>query len=175
MKILIALLAIAGLLGSCAAPSPPAQEEPEQAVQRQAEQEPETTDGREEFVVSEEVYTRTFDEIEEFIRNLNEIIRNEDYETWLTYLSDKYVERTDDPEYLEQQSQKPLLKKNNIHLRSLKDYFTYVVVPSRTQAKLDEIEFIDEDYVEAFAMIRNTRALLYLLVRENDNWKIGVK
>jgi hypothetical protein len=175
MKILILLLLIAGLLGSCAAPSPPAQETPEQEVQEPAEQEPVTAEGQENFVVSEEVYTKTFDEIEEFIRNLNDIIRSEDYETWLTYLSDEYVERTSDPEYLEQQSQKPLLKKNNIHLKDLKDYFTYVVVPSRTQARLDEIEFIDEDHVEAFAMIRDTRALLYLLVRENDKWKIGVR
>ena len=41
----------------------------------------------EQFVVSDEVYTRTFDEIEQFIRNLNEIIRQKDYDTWLTYLS----------------------------------------------------------------------------------------
>jgi hypothetical protein len=39
---------------------------------------------------------------------------------------------------------------------------------------LGEIEFIDESQVRAFAMIRNTKALLYLLVRENDNWKIEV-
>ena len=136
--------------------------------------EPEPQPEQEEFVVTEEVYSKTFSEIEMFIRSLNEIIRSEDYATWLTYLSEYYIQRTSDPEYLQEQSEQPLLKKSNVHLRSLQDYFTYVVVPSRTQAQLDELEFIDESQVRAFAMIRNTKALLYLLVRENGNWKIGV-
>jgi len=125
-------------------------------------------------VVSEEVYTKTFDEIEEFIRNLNDIIRRADYDTWLTYLSEEYIERTSDPAYLKQQSEQPLLKKSNVSLSNLRDYFNYVVVPSRVQAQLDEIEFIGENQVKAYAMIRNTKALLYLLVREDDKWKIGV-
>jgi hypothetical protein len=143
---------------------PPAEPEAEETPEQPAE----------EFEVSEEVYTKTFDEIEEFIRNLNNIIRQEDYDTWLTYLSDEYIERTSDPEYLEEQSEQPLLKKSNISLDSLRDYFDHVVVPSRIQAQLDEIEFVGENQVKAYAMIRNTRALLYLLVREDDKWKIGV-
>ena len=163
----------------CSSPAPPPQQPvQEQPVQEQpeapvepAEQEPQPA---EEFVVSEEVYTKTFDEIEEFIRNLNDIIRRADYDTWLTYLSEEYIERTSDPAYLKQQSEQPLLKKSNVSLSNLRDYFNYVVVPSRVQAQLDEIEFIGENQVKAYAMIRNTKALLYLLVREDDKWKIGV-
>jgi hypothetical protein len=151
------------------AAAPAAEQAPAQEPEQAPAQEPESN-----FVVSEEVYTKTFDEIEQFIRNLNEIIRHEDYDTWLTYLSEEYIRRTSDPEYLRRQSEQPMLKKNNIDLHSLKDYFEYVVVPSRTMAQLDEIEFIDEDHVKAYAMIRNTKALLYLLVRENHMWKIGV-
>jgi hypothetical protein len=160
--------------------APPMKEEPpEQNVEAEEEAEsgqiePEPQPEEEDFVVTEEVYSKTFNEIEVFIRNLNEIIRNEDYDTWLTYLSEDYIQRTSDPEYLKLQSEQPLLKKSNVHLRDLLDYFTYVVVPSRTQARLDEIEFIDESQVRAFAMIKNTKALLYLLVRENGNWKIEV-
>ncbi len=184
MKILFPIAASSIILCSCViftppAPEQPPEEPPEQPVEvieeAESEQiEPEPQPEAEEFVVTEEVYSKTFDEIEAFIRNLNEIIRNEDYDTWLTYLSKNYIESTGDPEYLKQQSEQPLLKKSNVHLSSLRDYFTYVVVPSRTQAQLGEIEFIDESQVRAFAMIRNTKALLYLLVRENDNWKIEV-
>ena len=171
MKILFPIVASSIILCSCMSFKPPAKEEPpEQPVEVLEEAQPEA----EEFVVTEEVYSKTFDEIEVFIRNLNKIIRNEDYDTWLSYLSEDYIERTGDPEYLKQQSEQPLLKKSNVHLSSLRDYFTYVVVPSRTQAQLDEIEFIDESQVRAFAMIRNTKALLYFLVRENGDWKIGV-
>ena len=61
-----------------------------------------------------------------------------------------------------------------ITISSLRDYFDHVVVPSRVQARLDEIEFVDEDHVKAYAMIKDTKALLFLLVREEDVWKIGV-
>ena len=204
MKTQAPLLILAMLLCSCARSAPPASEqkeavaeeapeapepEPQPAVEPAEEPQPEAEavgppqpaveqkpepEPQPDFVVSEEVYSKTFDEIEEFIRNLNEIIRHEDYDTWLTYLSDEYIRRTSDPEYLRKQSEQPMLKKNNIDLHDLRDYFEYVVVPSRTLAQLDEIEFIDENQVKAYAMIRNTKALLYLLVRENGMWKIGV-
>jgi hypothetical protein len=128
----------------------------------------------ESFTVSEEVYNKTFDEVEGFIRNLNEIIRRCDYDTWLTYLSEEYIRHTSDPAYLHEQSEKPLLKKNNIELERLEDYFRYVVVPSRSQATIDDIEFLDENHVKAISSIRGTRGILYLLVRINGDWKIGV-
>ena len=188
MKSLLLSALVAGLLCACKSPAPPAVEPiPEQSestgVEPESEPEPETAvepeprngaEADDEFVVTVEVYTKTFDEIEEFIQNLNTIIRNVDYDTWLTFLSKEYIERTSDPEYLKQQSEKPLLKKSSIRLNSLKDYFEYVVVPSRTQATLDEIEFVGEDQVKAYAKIGNTKALLYLLVRESEKWKIGV-
>jgi hypothetical protein len=132
---------------------------------------PESVSG---FVVTEEVYNRTFEEVEEFIRNLNDIIRRRDYESWLTYLSSEYIRRTADEQYLQEQSEKPLLKKNNIRLESLRDYFENVVAPSRSQASVDDIEFIDEDRVKVISSIRGTRGILYLLVREEGTWKIGV-
>jgi hypothetical protein len=143
----------------------PGHESPETAAQPQPE---------ESFVVTEEVYTKTFDEVEEFVRTLNDIIRRRDYSTWLTYLTEEYIRQKSDPEYLREQSEMPLLKKNNVELRSLQDYFRYVVVPSRSQATIDDIEFIDEDHVKAISTIRGTRGILYLLERKNGGWKIGV-
>jgi len=175
MHSLLPLLLAPLLFWACAyTPPQEQQEEAEPAPPAEPEVEEEAEQPVENFVVSKEVYTRTFDEIEEFIRNLNEIIRKKDYDTWLTYLSEEYIERTSDPAYLKQQSEQPMLKKSNIGLNSLRDYFVYVVVPSRVQAQLDEIEFIGENQVKAYAMIKNTKALLYLLVREEDKWKIGV-
>jgi hypothetical protein len=120
------------------------------------------------------VYTRTFEEIGEFIDNLNLIIRNADYESWLTFLSEEYIRVTADPVYLKDQSEKPLLKQANIQLADLRDYFAHVVVPSRTQATVDEIEFLDENHVKAIAVLRGTRVILYLLERDDNQWKIGV-
>jgi hypothetical protein len=127
-----------------------------------------------EFVVSEEIYSRTFEEIGDFIRNLNQIIRDEDFQTWLSYLSEDYIRTTSDPAFLREQSEMPLLKQNNVELTSLEDYFFYVVVPSRNQAQLDKIEFLDENHVKAISIVRSTRVVLFLLVREQGSWKIGV-
>jgi len=126
------------------------------------------------FLVTAEVYSRTLDEIGEFIRALNEIIRSRDYPTWLTYLSEEYIRRVGDPEYLREQSEMPLLKKTSVVLTSLRDYFEHVVAPSRSHATVDDIEFIDENHVKAISSIRGTRGILYHLVRSNDSWKIDV-
>ena len=127
-----------------------------------------------EFEVSEEVYSRTFEEIESFIGNLNRIIREEDFQTWVYYLSEDYIRTTSDPAYLRAQSEQPVLKQNHVRLASLQDYFYYVVVPSRSQAQLDKIEFLDENHVKAISVVRGTRVVLYLLAREQGDWKIGV-
>ena len=128
----------------------------------------------EEFVVTEEIYDKTFDEIEAFIRTLDKIIRDKDYEVWVTHLSEEYIKKTSGPGYLKEQSEKPILKKNNILLEDLEDYFYHVVVPSRSQAQLYDIEFIDGNHVKAISIIRNRRGLLYLLIRIDNKWKMGV-
>jgi hypothetical protein len=168
----LAILAAALLACSCVG-SPPAIDlgALAQPVPPEPEGEPASP---EQFVVSEEVYSRTFEEIERFIGDLNQIIRNADYESWLTYLSEEYILTTADPAYLKDQSEKPLLKQANIQLADLHDYFVHVVVPSRTQATLDEIEFIDENHVKAIAVLRGTRVILYLLENYEGQWKIGV-
>ncbi len=127
-----------------------------------------------EFKVSEEVYSRTFEEIESFIRNLDRIIREQDFQTWVSHLSEEYIRTTSDPAYLKAQSEEPVLKQNHVQLASLQDYFYHVVVPSRSQAQLDKIEFLDENHVKAISVVRSTRVVLYLLAREQGSWKIGV-
>jgi hypothetical protein len=166
----LAILA-AALLGCSCAGWPPPGDAP--AASESAPQQPAPA-AEEQFVVSEEVYSRTFEEIGQFIDDLNRIIRNADYESWLTYLSEEYIRTTGDPAYLRDQSEKPVLKQANIQLEDLHDYFVHVVVPSRTQATLDEIEFIDENHVKAIAVLRGTRVILYLLENVEGQWKIGV-
>jgi hypothetical protein len=170
------MLAVSLLAGGCSSQPEAPSESPAQPVGAvPAESTPSPPAGGEEpFVVTKEVYSRTFEEVERFVENLNEIIRRGDYDSWVRFLSAEYVSRTSDPRYLQQQSEQPLLKQNNIQLRTLRDYFDHVVVPSRVQATVDEIEFIDETHVRAITTIRNTRVVLYLLVREDGDWKIGV-
>ena len=105
---------------------------------------------------------------------MNTIIQNQDYQTWLSYLDQAYIQAYSNPDYLAKLSDKPILKKNNIRLLTLEDYFSYVVVPSRSiNEEVDDITFIDENRVEAWMMIKNQKALLYQLKLYGKEWKIS--
>ncbi len=170
---LIAVLTAALLAGSCAG-GPPATDSPPSPQPPEGPPDGSAGGPQGQFVVSEEVYSRTFEEIGELIENLSRIIRSADYDSWLSHLSEEYIRTTSDPAYLREQSEKPLLRQADIRLHDLRDYFVYVVVPSRTQATLDEIEFLDENHVKAIALLRGKRVILYLLERQQGQWKIGV-
>jgi hypothetical protein len=170
---LIAVLTAALLAGSCAG-GPPVSESPPSPKVPEGPPEGSAGETQEQFAVSEEVYSRTFEEIGQLIDNLNQLIRSADYDGWLSNLSEEYIRTTSDPAYLREQSEKPLLRQADIRLHTLRDYFIYVVVPSRTQATLDEIEFVDENHVKAIALRRGQRVILYLLERDGGEWKIGV-
>jgi hypothetical protein len=147
------------------------QEEPPKEEAVIENQEPETQE--EEFVVTEELYSKTFQDVSKLIEELNTIIQAEDYEEWLLYLTDDYKNYYSNPDVLKEQSEKPLLKRYNIRLRTLKDYFIYVVVRSRQTIRLDAIEFIDETHVKATMLIDGTPYILYYLENKGKAWKIG--
>jgi len=158
--------------------APPILEEtPEPPKEEPSTQEPVLEENKEEepiFTVTEELYTKTFLDIELFIDNLNKIILSQDYNTWLSFLTDEYKTRYNDPVVLNQISEEPKLKRYNIRLRNLRDYFNYVVVSSRQNVRLDDIVFVDSTHIKALTIIDGVPYLLYLLENVNGEWKIGV-
>lgn len=143
------------------------------------QEEPEETDeidqGEvEEYVPTQETYDRTFSEVEETIGRLNEIIRERDFEEWKSYLTENYKRTMSSPEKLEELSSHRILQRNNIVLQSLEDYFSYVVVPSRANARLDDLVFRNDDRVEAIMIIQGQRVILYQLRKVNGTWKIAI-
>jgi hypothetical protein len=140
--------------------------EPEAQVVAEPEAEPE------EFVVTEEVFEQTFQKVEEVILELNRLIRAKDFEGWLEYLNDEYIGTYSDPALLAQYSESDRLKSNGIVLTDLEDFFTYVVVPSRANLRLDDLVFLSEDQVEAIMIIRDQRVSVYKLRLIDNEWKI---
>ncbi len=120
----------------------------------------------EEFIVTEELYNKTFDDIEAIINELNEVIQNKEYEKWLKYLTEEYIKKTSKSEYLGKWFKDP-------DKRTLKKFFTEVVVPTRSKVKLDEIEFLDDNSVYAYIIHKEEKYLLYYLVKIEEEWKIG--
>jgi hypothetical protein len=127
-----------------------------------------------EFVVTEEVYQRTFEEIEAVIAELDAIIRAGDFPAWERRLTAAYRDRTSSREYLDEISQSPLLKQSGVTLATPEDYFRRVVVPSRSSVKLDQLAFVDATHVKAITVIQEEAYILYWLVRENGTWNIGI-
>ncbi len=166
------------------APEPVIESEPEEAVDQEPEKQPEITEvedtseevsqSDDKFQVSEDVFKQTFFDIELLIQELNSIIESEDYETWQQYLTPGYKEKMSSREVLDKLSDQPMLKKYNIKLKTLKDYFSYVVVPSRSNARLDDLVFVNENNVKAIMVISGQRSILYKLERTGNSWKIGI-
>ena len=126
------------------------------------------------FVVTQELYRKTFDEVQDVIADLTALIAAENYDGWRAYLTADYIARTSSTEYLEKASRSGVLQKSGTVLRSLKDYFENVVVRSRVQAALTDINFVDKTHVKALTVVDGRPVILYYLVREDGRWKVGI-
>lgn len=127
------------------------------------------------LVVSEELRQSTFMDVSGLISSLNAIIRRRDFDAWRALLTDEYLGHYSDPRTLAELSQQPALRRYNIVLKSLRDYFAYVVYPSRQNDRVDDIEFIDERRLVAYTInAKEERLVLYNLEKIGDTWKIAI-
>jgi hypothetical protein len=125
--------------------------------------------------ITEEVKTATFVDVRALIDSLNQIIRRQDYDAWISHLTAEYVDFYSDPLILAKYSEYPIIKNKGIKLQTLKDYFINVVYPSRQNDKVDDIEFVREDLVKAITVSpKGDRNILYMLEKQGDAWKIGI-
>jgi hypothetical protein len=123
--------------------------------------------------ISREVFDSTKTEVQLFIQDLNSIIRSRDYDTWISHLGDEYFAEKSSSDYLAQISEQPRLKTQKIVLNSAQDYFIHVVVPSRANDRVDDIEFVSPTRVKAYTVTSNGQRLrLYDLESEGNTWKI---
>jgi hypothetical protein len=137
------------------------------------------------FAISQEVYDITLAEVKLFVDSLNSMIQKKDYNNWKAALSDEFFARISSPEFLASASEAAVLKSRKIVLKTPNDYFLQVVVPSRNNSRVDEIEFTAANRVkvvyleERVRRNENTasttevrRLRLYELIKIGDTWKI---
>jgi len=127
--------------------------------------------------ISQAQYTATREEVQHFFEDLNKIISGKNYTAWRSALSNEYFRQISSSENLRQMSEQPILKSNNIVLRTPQDYFNYVVVPSRANSRVDDIQFIGRNRVKAFTVNKNRageeqRLVLYDLEKVGNTWII---
>ena len=127
--------------------------------------------------ITQEYYTSTMEDVRSFIEELNRIIRNRNYNAWRATLSPEYFEEISSSENLQQISEQPAMTTRRIVLKNAEDFFMHVVVPSRANSRVDDIEFISLSRVKAFTINTNRageeqRLLLYNLEKTGNLWKI---
>lgn len=123
--------------------------------------------------ITPEVYNTAKKDVQQLIKELNQIIRSRNYNVWVSYLGEAYFEEINSPEFLQRVSESSFLKSKNTVLSDGKDYFTHVVVPSRANSRVDDIEFVSQNRVKAFMVTaQGQRLRLYDLEDFGDGWKI---
>jgi hypothetical protein len=123
--------------------------------------------------ISQEEYDKTFAEVEAVILELNDTIKTKNMGKWEKYLTREFRDSIMSPQNLGELNERPLLKRNNITIKTLKEYFEYVVVPSRANVRLDDLKFTDEKRVQAFMTVNEENVLIYQLEKLNNEWKIS--
>jgi len=161
-----------------AAPQPQPEVNPQHEVVRQPPQaNPQSEEVFDPGTISRAQFDSTMDEVQKFIEGLNLIIGNKNYRAWRAVLSPEYFKEISSPENLKQISEQPAMKTRRIVLRTAEDYFTHVVVPSRANNHVDDIEFFGRNRVKAFSINTNRtgevqRLRLYDLEKDGDSWII---
>ena len=127
--------------------------------------------------ISQERYNSTKIDVQHFMERLNQIIRNKNYTAWKAELSPSFFAGISSDDFLQQISEMNGMKSRGIVLKTAEDYFNYVVVPSRVNSRVDDIEFIDQNRVKAYTEIKNRegqtqRLRLYDLEYNGNLWKI---
>ncbi len=124
--------------------------------------------------ITKQTFRITKSEIELVVDDLNKITYTKDYSRWLTYLSDEYRSNFSDPAVLEKVSVS--LPTKGIKLSGLKDYFTYVFVPSRQNMRVDDITFVSPTRVYVIMdLAKDSPAAIYILEKINGGWKLVPK
>ncbi|MDR1411856.1 MAG: hypothetical protein LBI91_06605 [Spirochaetaceae bacterium] len=123
--------------------------------------------------ISREMFDITKTDVQKLIADLNRVIRAKNYNTWLSHLGEAYLGKISSEEFLASTSSQPYLKNKRITLTSAKDYFDKVVVPSRTNDRVDDIAFVSEKRVKVYTINdKGERLRLYDLENLGDGWKI---
>ena len=123
-------------------------------------------------LVDEKVSRETFEEdkktILQKISELNSIMKNFDYNSWINYIDQSSINYWSLKSNLSSASKKLPVK--GIQLKSLQDYFRYVFVPSRMGRKIDEIRYISSKSIKAVQVRDEDIIIFYNFKKINGEW-----
>jgi hypothetical protein len=158
-------------------PVPVTSQDPTPVVNEPVTETPQTDEVIAQFdtvTITKKTFENTKTEMQVVVDKLNKITLDRDYKSWLEWLSEEYYRTYSDPVTLETVSASLPIK--NIKLRTIKDYFNYVFVPSRQNMRVDDIQFISPTRVYVIMEITpKSPAAIYILEKTDEGWKLVPK
>ena len=137
--------------------------------------------------ITEEKLAATKADVRALISELNSIIKARNYNAWRSHLADSYFEEISSEAFLADTTEE-LYKRDQIvatnlgrdpkrvskkTLKNPRDYFDNVVVPSRSNDRMDDLDYVTETRVKAYTIdSRGNWLVLYDLELINDKWMI---
>ena len=137
--------------------------------------------------ISVERYEIAKREVQDLIIDLNKTIRARDFDTWVSHLAESYYREISSRAFLEARTEelyrrdvmvarsmgRDTRQVQRAILRTATDYFIRIVVPSRSNDHVDDIDFVSENRVKAYTIdSRGNRLVLYDLEIIGGKWKI---
>lgn len=153
---------------------PDVQPEPTEPAQIEPDSDSEVVAQFDNVTITKETFKTTKTELETVVNDLNRVTFARDYTRWLTYLSEDYRQTFSDPVVLAEVSANLPIK--GIQLKTIKDYFNYVFVPSRQNMRVDDIKFVSPTRVYVIMEISpGSTAAIYIIEKFGDKWKLVPK
>ena len=106
------------------------------------------------------------------IDELSDIMAAGRYEAWLKFIDDESIRYWSNPKNLERASK--MLPVKGLRMNSLRDYFTYIFVPSRKGRKVDEIRYDSKTSVKAVQVREDTDIIYYYFNKINGKWLVHI-
>lgn len=159
--------------------SEPVPPEPEpEPVEPEPEPEPELSLEEQEFLrstealgdgaVSIDTFTQDKKSVLETIDKLAVIMKNNDYNGWLKYVSPNSKIYWTNPRNLKEVGKKLPVK--GLKISSLRDYFRYIFVPARAGHQVDEIRYISDTWVKAVQVQEDRDIVFYTFEKIDGKW-----
>ena len=106
------------------------------------------------------------------IDELSSIMAGGRYEAWLKFIDEESIRYWSNPKNLQRASK--MLPVKGLRMNSLRDYFTYIFVPSRKGRKVDEIRYDSKTDVKAVQVSKDTDIIYYYFNKVDGKWLVHI-
>lgn|SRR5574344_21482 len=148
----------------------PSVQQPQSSVKSKEDEEYERSVNQMTNTVTKEVFSEDKKEILQIIANLDTIMKNYDYASWITYVDEESRIYWENRKNLHKASTRLPVK--GLQLDSLEDYFKFVFIQSRIGREVDEIRYLSDMSVKAVQVKDSQDIVYYYFHKVDGTWKL---